>query len=507
MSAATDVAERRRRRVRTERTARWLILVAVAIANTIGAVIVFVLLAWVIPGPENGSDTPLWLSMVLAAVYAFVSGGLWLWWGVRQSRVGRRWLHGRDRPPTPEEQQSILRIPLHVFLASGFGWFLGALLFGTIHTITSGLEFGITVALTILLAGITTADVGYLIAELLLRPLASVVLEARPLERPALPGVTYRVLVAWAVGAAIPLIGLFLAGLSALVQEDFTRDQLAVMNIALAAAALVIGFLTILIAARVTSAPINAVRRAMRAVEEGTLDQHVPVLDGTEVGMLQSGFNRMVDGLAERERIRATFGQHVGEAVARQALEHGTDLGGEEREVAALFVDVVGSTTMASDHTPSEVVELLNRFFGVVVDTVVEHGGIVNKFEGDGALAVFGAPVALVDPAGAALRAGRELAQRLRDEAPDTPAVIGISHGTAVAGNVGAASRLEYTVIGDPINEAARLTEVAKEHPGGLAASGAALDAATDAERAHWHVTGEQQLRGRTAPTRIAVPR
>jgi adenylate cyclase len=130
---------------------------------------------------------------------------------------------------------------------------------------------------------------------------------------------------------------------------------------------------------------------------------------------------------------------------------------------------------------------------------------MVNKFEGDGALCVFGAPVGRRDPACAALCAARELHARLNDELPDVDTGIGVSAGPAVAGNVGAEERFEYTVIGDPVNEAARLSELAKRRPERLVAAGRAVDRALDAEeRKRWAVGEEEHLRGRDEPTRLA---
>ena len=162
-----------------------------------------------------------------------------------------------------------------------------------------------------------------------------------------------------------------------------------------------------------TADPIISVRHAVSDVAEGDLDVEVPVYDGSELGLLQSGFNQMVTGLRERERIRDLFGRHVGEDVAREALEREDDSGGEIREVAILFVDMTGSTKLASSRPATEVVDLLNEFFGVVVETVDANGGWVNKFEGDAALAVFGAPQEIDNPAGRALRAAREMSERL----------------------------------------------------------------------------------------------
>jgi adenylate cyclase len=190
----------------------------------------------------------------------------------------------------------------------------------------------------------------------------------------------------------------------------------------------------------------------------------------------------------------------------REALTS-DQLGGEERFVAVLFVDLVGSTELAADRPPAEVVQLLNRFFAIVVDEVDRQGGFVNKFAGDAALVIFGAPTEVPDPAGSALRTGRTLARRLADELPEATAGIGVTAGIVGAGTVGDVRRHEYTVIGDPVNEAARLTELAKSMPGGLIASMAAVSKAAPEEAEHWQAGDQITVRGRPAPTQLASPR
>jgi adenylate cyclase len=224
------------------------------------------------------------------------------------------------------------------------------------------------------------------------------------------------------------------------------------------------------------------------------------------VGLLQAGFNHMAEGLRERERIRDLFGRQVGEEVARMALNQGVRLGGEEREIAAVLIDLAGFTPLALAVAPAEVVRLLNRFFRVVVEVVEGEGGMVNKFEGDAALCVFGAPVSRENPASDALRAARALAERLAIELPEVDFGIGISAGLAVAGNVGAEHRFEYTVIGDPVNEAARLAELAKHWPGRVLASDGALDRVPGHESDGWSMTEAAVLRGRSIPTGLGHP-
>ena len=148
--------------------------------------------------------------------------------------------------------------------------------------------------------------------------------------------------------------------------------------------------------------------------------------------------------------------------------------------MAVLFVDLIGSTELATRWSPEDVVSLLNRFFGIVVDTVDGHGGWVNKFEGDAALCVFGAPLPDDDCGSSTLAAGRALQARLRRELAEVDAGVGISAGPAVAGNVGAEHRFEYTVIGKPVNEAARLCELAKQRRERLLASEAVLERASE---------------------------
>jgi adenylate cyclase len=249
---------------------------------------------------------------------------------------------------------------------------------------------------------------------------------------------------------------------------------------------------------------VACVTSALRSVEEGNLAVQVPVYDGSQVGHLQNGFNAMAEGLRERHRLHDLFGRQVGVDVVSQALEQGVRLGGKQVDAAVLFVDVIGSTELAATRRPDDVVAALNDFFAIVVDVTDRTGGFVNKFEGDGALCVFGAPVERDDAATCALLAARLLHDRLRD-VRGLSAAIGVSAGTVVAGNIGARERFEYTVIGDSVNEAARLTELAKTRPGRLLASAAALERADESERAHWTVEGEVILRGRTEPTQLAA--
>jgi adenylate cyclase len=369
------------------------------------------------------------------------------------------------------------------------------------------LAFGVLMGVMVGLAGLTTSALTYLVAERALRPMARRALANGVPDRLVVPSVAARSMVAWALSSGVATLGVSLTGIVAIsLRRHVTILDLAISMIALGGLGFAIGLFTNWLAAKASSDPVRALRQAVAQVGEGNLNAHVDIYDGTEIGIRQAGFNDMLEGLRERETIRDLFGRHVGGDVARAALEGGVQLGGEVRNVTVLFVDIIGSTSMATERPPHEVVELLNRFFDVVIGVVHEYDGWINKFEGDAALAIWGAPVRVANMESAALRAARVMGERLRREVPELAAGIGVSGGPVVAGNVGAAERYEYTVIGDPVNEASRLMELAKTVPGHVVANARLLDAAS-AEADHWVRIEPVLVRGRSEPTLVATPR
>ncbi len=319
--------------------------------------------------------------------------------------------------------------------------------------------------LTVLLGGLTTCAIAFLLLERGMRPVVTRLREVLPEVTACAPTVRSRLLLAWALGSGIPLAGI---ALTLIEQQGADHTRLFILLGLLTGAGILVGAYTSVLAAGSVADPLRALHNTMERVAGGDLSATVPIADSGEIGDLQLRFNRMTAGLREREQLRDLFGRHVGADVARYAIDN-TDLGGETREVSVLFVDLRGSTALAEKLAPDRVVAMLNDLFTAVVAAVEAEDGWANKFEGDAALCIFGAPVPLRGHAEHALRAARQLSgdlQGLRRRHPDLDAGIGVATGTVVAGNIGSAQRYEYTVIGDPVNLAARLCSAAKRVPG-----------------------------------------
>jgi adenylate cyclase len=475
------------------------------LANGLAALLVMVSMIFLFPNTVDHDQyvTLLKVTVPVFVVYTAIALPLGRALTIRRGGMATDWLR-EDRPATDAERTAVLRHPLVFARVAGTMWGIAALIGASIW-FNAGIAYGDVTGTTVTLGGLTACALQYLLVERIMRPVTALALAGGPPPRVQTPGVAARLTMAWALATGVPLLGATAFIVADLLGADLPQGQLKGTVLFLITLAIVIGLVAMLMAARSVADPVTAVQKAVERIERGELEARVDVDDGSEVGRLQAGFNRMAHGLQERERLRDLFGRHVGRDVARAALEREVKMGGEIREVAALFVDLVGSTTIAARRPPTEVVAMLNDFFRIVVEAAERHGGWVNKFEGDAALCVFGAPGDIDDPAGAALAAAREVRDRVADELPKIDLGVGVSAGRAVAGNVGAEERYEYTVIGDPVNEAARLCELAKERPERLLASEAALERAASPEAAMWSLGDAVTLRGRDEPTRLAT--
>ncbi|RAV08348.1 hypothetical protein DQP55_19335 [Mycolicibacterium sp. GF69] len=489
-----------RRRVRIQ----VILTVLILFTNFLGIIVATVLVAFVFPTPSIFA-APAWLTFAVSPGYIVLALGIGTFWVTRKIVTSLRWAI-EARTPDRTNQRDAFVAPWRVARMVLVLWGVGAALLTTLYGLLDT-DFIPRFLFAVSFSGIVVATACYLITEFALRPVAAQALEAGHPPRRLADGIMGRTMLVWMLGSGVPVMGIAVTAVFALALKNLSPSQLAYAVLSISAATLVFGSVLMWLLSWLTTTPVRVVQSALKRVEEGNLDCQVVVFDGTELGELQRGFNSMVHGLKERERVRDLFGRHVGREVAAAAENQRLELGGEERHVAVVFVDIIGSTKLVTAKRAKEVVELLNRFFAVVVEEVDRHQGFVNKFEGDGALAVFGAPLPLDNPEDSALAAARAIARRVRDEVPECDAGIGVAAGEAVAGNVGAKERFEYTVIGEPVNEAARLCELAKETPQHMLASSDAVAGASENERTHWTFGDEVTLRGHDEPTRLALPR
>ena len=486
------------------RCVRKRLVLSGSLISIVAATLIAIYLLVVFPYEEL--DTKVQRVLGFAASAAYLAAACW--YAVRKS--GRYhapvlgWLRS-GRPATDADRLNVVRIPARGARLTFMCWVF-AIPFFTIPSLYIDENLAMEVACTIFLGALVASAADYLIAERITRPAVALAL----VESDAPPdagslGIGPRLVLTWLLCSGVPVLMLMMVPLGRDFEEIDSAGDLAPPMIFVGSIAILTGFIGTKLATMAVTRPVRALRRAMDQLSDGDTDVRVTIDDASEIGRLQAGFNQMVAGLRERELLRDLYGRQVGVDVAREALERGTELGGQERQVSVLFVDIIGSTALAQRENPERVVELLNDFFAIVVQVVHEHGGLVNKFEGDAALCVFGAPLRQPDHAARALSAARALREQLDAHVAGFDAAIGGACGPAVAGYVGAHDRFEYTVIGDPVNEASRLTELAKQHSCRLLAAATTVTTAGEPEASRWELDGEVVLRGRDAPTRLAI--
>ena len=433
-------------------------------ANFIGAMVVFAFFAFAFPRFADPEEVERLVvrSAVVLAVFIAVSIPL-------ATRSRRRvfapideWLRA-GRAATEADRREVVRQPFAFVRVSAPFWIVGAVVFACVGSTESIAGVGV-IATTVLLGGMATAALEYLLVEREMRPVtARALADGRP-EVPVAPGVTTRFTMSWALGTAVPLLGVVALAIAYFVGDQFDARQTVGATLFLVVLALVVGLIATLMAARSVAEPVGAMRDAVQRVEAGDFAARVDVDDASEVGLLEAAFNRMAAGLAERERIRDTLGTYVDRDVAEHILREGTALEGEDVEVTAMFLDIRDFTGFAERSEARDVVSTLNRLFERVVPCVHEHGGHVDKFVGDGLLAVFGAPRREPAHADCALAAAISIAEAVdREFGGELSVGIGLNSGTVVAGNVGGGGRLEFSVIGDAVNVAARVESATRE--------------------------------------------
>ncbi len=214
--------------------------------------------------------------------------------------------------------------------------------------------------------------------------------------------------------------------------------------------------------------PIYSLLKEINKVREGDFSTQAAIITEDEIGALTHDFNEMVKGLKERELIRDTFGKYVTKDVATVILDKKINVEGEVRLCTILVTDIANYTSISEELKPEEVVKMLNEYFSIIVGIIQNHKGVVNKFIGDAVFAMFNVPLDDPDHAVNAMNAALEIekitTKRKFGNECKLSTRIGINTGFVVAGNIGSAERMEYTVIGDDVNVAARLEQLNKEY-------------------------------------------
>jgi class 3 adenylate cyclase len=261
------------------------------------------------------------------------------------------------------------------------------------------------------------------------------------------------------------------------------------------------------------AAPVHRLAAGVRRVGQGDLTVQFEVDAKDELSILADAYNQMVVGLQEREWLRDMFGRFVSREVADAIRTGQVVLEGENRVVSVLFCDIRDFTQRSEQHTPQEIVSLLNEYLPVVVDAAQRHAGTVNKFGGDSTLIIYGAPRKLQESAYQAVLTALDMRANLvvlneklaeRGEVPIRIGV-GINTGMALAGAVGPEERQEYTVIGDTVNLASRIEALNKQYPEHDVLISGETYQALGTRRIEFELVdlGEVQIRGKVQPVRV----
>jgi class 3 adenylate cyclase len=414
-----------------------------------------------------------------------------------------RWFVARQQP-TPDQRRSAKRIVGRQSAILSATWGASGALIALLN-IPAGAAVAVPTTIGVVLGASAAVGTALLLTQGGLRPILTALTQGSE-GWITVPSVQARMVLMWVLCSFIPagaIGGIIFVRANGWIIANTAPIEMPILVVAIGA--VLLGMPLMFLTSRSIADPLGEVVDAMAKVEQGELDVAIGVYERSEIGRLQSGFNRMVAGLAERERLHDLFGRYVGEDVARRAIEEGVSMSGDVRDAAVLYIDLVGSTQFAANRPPQQVADVLNDFFRIVVETVDKRDGLINKFEGDAALAIFGAPLSVDNAASSALVTARDLGDHLQ-RLPLVDFGIGISAGQVFAGNIGAENRYEYTVIGDPVNEAARLADRAKASKRRILASSAAIERAESAERERWAAHGSEVLRGRSEVTHMSAP-
>ena len=270
---------------------------------------------------------------------------------------------------------------------------------------------------------------------------------------------------------------------------------------------LVLGLLLTFILSGFFSKPLNKLAVCADGISQGDFDRKAQICSNDELGLLGDRFNAMAKSLKEKEFMRDTFGKIVTPQVRDYLLGGNVALGGETVFVTVMFCDIRGFTSLSESMAPEKIVSLLNTYFTGLEKCISDHGGVINKYIGDAVMALFGAPVPLKNHAEEAFLAALDMKKSLEKMNKDFSARglpelkfgIGLHSGNVLAGNIGAANRMEYTVIGDTVNTASRIEGLCKTYKTDLLVSESTAKLLTQ----KLDFVDEAQIRGRVETVKI----
>ncbi len=361
--------------------------------------------------------------------------------------------------------------------------------------------FPITIAALLTVA--YAATLHYLALELAMRPILFDINDELEvpvrIDRPVVP-LRVKLL------GSLPLINV-ITGLvvAALTSDGGGTDALGINVLVALFVSFTISFELTVLLTRSILRPIEDLEAATERIRQGRFDEHVPVTTSDEFGELSSAFNQMVDGLNERERLREAFGTYLDEEVAAHLINEDFEPHGEEVEVSLVFCDVRNFTTAAAEADAPEVVARLNELFECIVPIVARHRGHIDQFIGDAVLAVFGAPEHIPQHADRAVQCAVELARTINSRKPGGFEVgIGVNTGKVVAGAIGGAGRLSFSVIGDAVNLCSRVEAETRETGDPVLITGETR--ALLSETVEVEPRGEREIRGYDRRVELYAP-
>lgn len=501
---------------------RWVTWIAFG-SNSIGAFLSYFYFAYIAPLPESGAALAdvSWVEFIPTAIGIALLLAVGSFMGRHGEKHFPKWLDrvldGASHKEVPEEaKREALQHPYWTALTSLTMWFIAGTVFGLMAGSVRAF-WGI-----FFVGGILTSASTYLALEALWRRVIPLFFPEEGLQTakvfyvPILP----RLLLTFFLVSVYPLGMMVLLSLdrarSILFMEnpEFYMRNLVAAEVFIFMIAAVSSVLMAWLVTRSIVSPLTDLQAAMRRVAKNDLEASIPLKSNDEMGLVTEHFNDMLGGLRRGELLRNLLNLYVSPEVAQEALEHGANLGGQLVECTVLFSDLRSFTALSEQLPPNELILLLNRYMQAMVEVVVAEGGMVNKFGGDSLLAIFGTPI---NPsrvhASSAVRTALGMRSALADfnrkqsetGGPQLRCGIGVATGNVVAGNVGGRERIEYTVIGDTVNLAARLQSMCKELGHDILLSAEAYAHASREMELHAEEIPNITVRGKAEPVTIYV--